>query len=108
MKYDKNAILNTAQNLRFKSSGLSVLQTKLSRISPMKCSSSFYAKRSSLVCRLSNVQSEINSLSCDIGNAANKMSSDEGTLKLRVFAEHIQIHIHVVDYGLFCILSEIL
>ena len=77
MKYDKNAILNTAQNLRFKSSGLSVLQTKLSRISPMKCSSSFYAKRSSLVCRLSNVQSEINSLSCDIGNAANKMSSDD-------------------------------
>lgn len=77
MKYDKNAILNTAQNLRFKSSGLSVLQTKLSRISPMKCSSSFYTKRSSLVCRLSNVQSEINSLSCDIGNAANKMSSDD-------------------------------
>jgi len=43
----------------------------------MKCSSNFYAKRSSLVRRLNNVQSEINSLSCDIGNAANKMSSDD-------------------------------
>lgn len=77
MKYDKNAISITARNLRSKSSGLGSLQTKLSRISPMKCSSSFYAKRSSLVRRLSNVQSEIDSLSCDIGNAANKMSSDD-------------------------------
>lgn len=77
MKYDKNAIWNTAQNLRSKSSGLGPLQTKLSRISPMKCSSSFYAKRSSLVRRLSNVQSEIDSLSFDIGNAADKMSSDD-------------------------------
>ena len=77
MKYDKDVILITAQNLRLKSSGLSSIQTKLSRISPMKCSSSFYAKRFSLVRRLSNVQSEIDSLSYDISNAANKMSSDD-------------------------------
>ena len=77
MKYDKNEILNTARNLRSKSSGLTNLQTSLSRVSPKKCSSSFYSKRSSLVRRLSNVQNEINSLSNDISNAAYKMSSDD-------------------------------
>ena len=77
MKYDKNAISNTARKLRLKSSGLGSIQTKLSRVSPKKCSSSFYAKRSSLIRRLSNVQSEINSLSNDISCAANKMSSDD-------------------------------
>lgn len=77
MKYDKNAILNTARKLRSKSSGLGSIQTKLSRVSPKKCSSSFYTKRSSLVRRLSNVQSEIDSLSSDISSAANKMGSDD-------------------------------
>lgn len=77
MKYDKNAILNTAQRLHSKSSGLNSIQTKLSRISPQKCSSSFYTRRSSLVRRLKNVQSEIDSLSTDIISAANKMSSDD-------------------------------
>lgn len=77
MKYDKNAISNTARKLRSKSSGLKSIQNKLSRISPTKCSSSFYTKRYSLVRRLSNVQSEINSLSTDISNAASKMSSDD-------------------------------
>lgn len=77
MKYDKKAISNTAQNLRSKTSGLSSVQTRLGRISPTKCSSAFYTRRSSLVRRLSNVQSEIKSLSTDIGNAASKMSSDD-------------------------------
>ena len=77
MKYDKNAISNTARNLRSKSLGLGNIQTSLSRVSPQKCSSSFYSRRSSLVRRLSNVQSEINSLSGDISNAASKMSSDD-------------------------------
>lgn len=77
MKYDKNAILNTAQRLHSKSSSLNSIQTKLSRISPQKCSSSFYTRRSSLVRRLKNVQSEIDSLSTDIISAANKMSSDD-------------------------------
>lgn len=77
MKYDKNAISNTARNLRSKSSGLGNIQTSLSRVSPQNCSSSFYSRRSSLVRRLSNVQSEINSLSGDISNAASKMSSDD-------------------------------
>lgn len=77
MKYDKNAISNTARNLRSKSSGLGNIQTSLSRVSPQKCSSSFYSRRSSLVRRLSNVQSEIDSLSGDISNAASKMSSDD-------------------------------
>lgn len=77
MKYDKNAISITARKLRSKSSGLGSIQTKLSRVSPKKCSSSFYANRSSLVRRLSNVQSEISSLSNDISSAANKMSSDD-------------------------------
>lgn len=77
MKYDKNAISNTARNLRSKSSGLSTIQTSLGRISPKKCSSDFYSRRSSLVRRLGNVQSEINALSGDISNAASKMSSDD-------------------------------
>lgn len=77
MKYDKNAILNTARKLRSKSSGLGSIQAKLSQVSPKKCNSSFYAKRSSLVRRLSNVQNEINSLCNDISSAANKMSSDD-------------------------------
>ncbi len=77
MKYDKNAISNTARKLRSKSSGLGSIQTKLSRVLPKKCSSSFYAKRSLLIRRLSNVQSEINSLSNDISSAANKMSFDD-------------------------------
>lgn len=77
MKYDKNAISNTARKLRSKSSDLGTIQTNLSRVSPKKCSSSFYSKRSSLVRRLSNVQSEINALSGDISNAASKMSSDD-------------------------------
>lgn len=77
MKYDKNAISNTARNLRSKSSGLRTIQTSLSRVSPKKCSSNFYLRRSSLVRRLSNVQSEINALSDDISNAASKMSSDD-------------------------------
>lgn len=74
MKYDKNAISNTARNLRSKSSGLANIQTSLSRVSPKKCSSSFYSRRSSLVRRISNVQNEINALSADISNAASKMS----------------------------------
>lgn len=77
MKYDKNVISNTAQNLRSKASGLANVQTSLSQVSPKKCSSSFYSKRSSLVRRLNNVQNEINSLSVDISNAASKMSSDD-------------------------------
>lgn len=77
MKYDKNAISNTARNLRSKSSGLANIQTSLSRVSPKKCSSSFYSRRSSLVRRISNVQNEINALSADISNAASKMSSDD-------------------------------
>ena len=77
MKYDKNAILNTARKLRSKSSGLGSIQTKLSQVSPKNCNSSFYAKRSSLVRRISNVQNEINSLCNDISSAANKMSSDD-------------------------------
>ncbi len=77
MKYDKNAISNTARNLRSKSSGLRTIQTSLSRVSPKKCSSNFYLRRSSLVRRLSIVQSEINALSGDISNAASKMSSDD-------------------------------
>lgn len=77
MKYDKNAISNTAQKLRSKASDLSSIKTRLGRISPTKCSSAFYARRSSLVRRLSNVQSEIKSLSTDIGDAASKMSSDD-------------------------------
>ena len=77
MKYDKNAISNTARNLRSKSSGLANIQTRLSRVSPKKCSSSFYSRRSSLVRRISNVQNEINALSADISNAASKMSSDD-------------------------------
>ena len=35
MKYDKNAISNTARNLRSKSSGLANIQTSLSRVSPV-------------------------------------------------------------------------
>ena len=77
MRYDKNAILNTAQKLRSKSSGLSAIQTSLSCVSPKKCNSTFYSKRSSLIRRLRNVQSEINALSSDIRNAASKMSSDD-------------------------------
>lgn len=77
MRYDKNAISNTARNLCSKSSELSIIQTSLSRVSPKKCSSNFYLRRSSLVKRLSNVQSEINALGGNINNAASKMSSDD-------------------------------
>lgn len=77
MKYDKNAILNTASNLRSKASGLAEIKNKLSRTSPIKCSPSFYSKRSSLVQRIGNVQNRITNLSNEISKAANKMSSDD-------------------------------
>ena len=77
MKYDKNAILSAAKKLHSKSSSLKPIQNKLSHISPKKCSSGFYAKRSSLVRRLENLRNEIDSLSADISEAANRMSSDD-------------------------------
>lgn len=77
MKYDKYAILNTANRLKNKASGLSSIQSRLGNISPQKCNSNFYSKRYSLVKRIRNVQSEINSLSNDINSAANKMSGDD-------------------------------
>lgn len=77
MKYDKHAISNAANRLKNKSSGFNSIQNKLSNVSPNKCNANFYSKRYSLVKRIRNVQTEINSLSTDINSAANKMSSDD-------------------------------
>lgn len=77
MKYDRNAISNTARNLSSKAAGLSSIRTSLSRLSPKRCNPSFYSRRSSLARRLQNVQNEITSLSSDINNAASRMSTDD-------------------------------
>lgn len=77
MKYDKHAISNTANRLKNKSSGFNSIQNRLSNVSPNKCNSNFYSKRYSLVKRIRNVQTEINSLSTDINSAASKMSNDD-------------------------------
>lgn len=77
MKYDKLSIINTAKNIKLKSSDLSSLQVRLGRLMPIKCSSYFYTKRFLLMRRISDLQTELISLSHDIEQAANQMGYDD-------------------------------